>query len=332
MLKKSFILPFILVLIVSLVFAYVNYTGKSDRQSSSKVLVAITQIAPHPSLDKIREGIVAKLKAYGLEDSQIVFQNAQGSPATALQVAQKFVSMKPSVIVPITTPSAQAAVSATKTSTIPVIFSAVSDPISAKLADPHRPSSTIAGISDLSPAEKQVDLIETLLGKNAKIGILYNAGEANSVALVRLFESACQAKNITLVKAIASNTNDVAGAATSLLSKEINAIFIPNDNTVISAFESVLRVANVHKIPVFTGDPESVERGALASIAFDQYEIGLDTGNMVVDFLKGEKIVDLGVKMPSKIVTSLNKNVADSLGILIPDELLKNVRMITQKN
>lgn len=331
MIKKIYTFSAICILLAAFVTLYHRYSSPQVASSQKKLVVAITQIVPHPSLDKIREGILVKLREYGLTDDQIIFQNAQGNPSIALQVAQKFVSLAPAVIVPITTPSAQAAVSAAKSSGIPVIFSAVSDPVSAKLEDPGQVSDMVAGISDFFPTEKQVKLIQDVMGPGVKIGILYNAGEANSVALVSVFEKECIKLGLILVKSAVSSTNDVANAARNLISKGIHAIFIPNDNTVVSALESVLRVTNAHQIPIFTGDPESVERGALGSVAFGQYEIGLDTGDMVVSFLKGEKIRDLGVKKSSKEILTLNPDVAKNFGIEIPKSLLIQAHLVKTK-
>jgi putative ABC transport system substrate-binding protein len=330
MIKKVYTFSAICILFAVLFTLYRHYSP-SQVPSSPKKLVAITQIVPHPSLDKIREGILVKLREYGLTDDQIIFQNAQGNPSIALQVAQKFVSLAPTVIVPITTPSAQAAVSAAKSSSIPVIFSAVSDPVAAKLDDPGQVSDMVAGISDFFPTEKQVKLVQDVMGPGVKIGILYNAGESNSVALVNVFEKECTKLGLSLVKAAVSSTNDVANAARNLISRGIHAIFIPNDNTVVSALESVLRVTNTHQIPIFTGDPESVERGALGSVAFGQYEIGLDTGDMVVSFLKGEKIRDLGIKKPTKEILTLNPDVARNFGIEIPKSLLIQAHLVKTK-
>jgi putative ABC transport system substrate-binding protein len=323
MFKKIFILP---LLFIS--FCVVFYLSRSFVKDDQGVIVAITQIAPHPSLDKIREGITEVLLENGVTQEKIAFQNAQGNPTTALQIAQKFVSMNPRVIVPITTPSAQAALSAVKTAHIPIIFSAVSDPLSAKIIDPTIFNPYVAGVSDLSPVKAQVDLLIKLMGKNIAVGVLYNAGEANSVTLVDLFEKEARAHGLTIIRATVSSTNDAASATLSLVGKGVKAIFIPNDNTVISAFESVLRAASTHKIPIFTADPESVERGALASIAFDQREVGRETGRMVVQFLAGEKMENLGVRTPRKVVTSLNKNAATTLGVDLPEDLLQTAHIV----
>jgi putative ABC transport system substrate-binding protein len=253
----------------------------------------------------------------------VIFQNAQGSPATALQIAQKFVSLNPKVIVPITTPSAQAAYAVAKGASIPVIFSAVSDPKSAKLYDETAPNPLIAGVSDLSPVRDQVTLIKKIFPDIQTICVLYNAGEANSLALINLFERDANSMGISVIRVTVATTNDV-GAATMNCVGKADVIYIPNDNTVISAFESVINIAHRHKIAVFTADPESVTRGALGCIAYNQYDIGRKTGEMIVKHIIEHTPLDqLGVKHPDKMEMILNLKTAASLGLTIPQALIQ---------
>lgn len=284
-------------------------------------VVAITQIAPHPSLDEIRRGIVDELKVQSI-DADILFENAQGNIAIATQIAQKFVSQQPTVIVPITTPSTQAVYAAAKAKGIPVVFAAVSDPVGAKLVPQiGQAGDGITGISDLSPIAEQINLMLTVLPNAKTIGIIYNPGEANSEALVRLFEQGLPS-TVTLIKAPAINTPDVTQAAKSLASKKVDMIYIPNDNTVISALDAVIQTADEYKIPIFAADPESVKRGCLGAVAHSQYQLGRETGILVAKVLKGEAISTLPVERPKKVEMSLNLAVARKLGILMPESLL----------
>ncbi len=294
-----------------------------QNKKSPNIIVAITQIAPHPSLDQIRAGIIDRLNLAGISNDQILFQNAQGSPATALQIAQKFLSLNPKVIVPITTPSAQAVYTVAKNGHIPLIFSAVSDPKAAKLYDPSAPNPLVAGVSDLSPVHDQVLLIKKIFPDLQTIGVLYNAGEANSLALVDLFEKEANSMGLTVIRSTVANTNDVSTAVANFAGKT-NVIYIPNDNTVISAFESVITVANRYKMAVFTADPESVARGALGSVAYNQYDIGRKTGELIVEYLIDHKpISEIGVQKPKKIELVLNLKTAKALGISLPSDLVR---------
>lgn len=327
MFKKSIVLA-ISALTLTIIFFLFN-----SSEEEKKIVVAVTQIAPHPSLDRIRTGITDVLKEAGIQEDQIIYQNAQGNPATALQIAQKFVSLKPQVIVPITTPSAQAALTAAKASNVPVIFSAVSDPLSAKLVDESLTSDISAGVSDLSPVQEQVQLLKDLFGANIDVGILYNVGETNSVTLVDQFEKAALDLGMRIHKATASSTNNVGSATQSLIAKGVRAIYIPNDNTVISALESVLHATTITKTPIITADPESVQRGALASIAHDQYEIGRETGRMILEFLKeGKPLKQLGVRTPKETVLSLNLDLARQSNITIPEGLAKKAKFLVKSS
>lgn len=287
-------------------------------ENTDKIQVAITQIAPHPSLDTIRRGIMDRLEKAGIPHNQIIFQNAQGSPATALQIAQKFVSLSPRVIVAITTPSAQAAVSTASPAGIPVIFSAISDPEGAKLT---HTAHAIAGVCDRSPIKKQIKLIRQFLPKARVIGVLYNAGEANSVSLIQSFEHEAKKQGFLVTHATVMGTNNV-GTSTSHLIGKVDAIYIPNDNTVISAFDSVIAITQRYKVPVFTADPDSVKKGALASIAYNQYEIGTKTGDMILDLLQNHTSPhELGIQTPSRIETAVNIDTARHLTVSIPKDL-----------
>lgn len=298
--------------------------------------VAITQIAPHPSLDEIRRGILDVLKENGIQENDILYQNAQGSPATALQIAQKFVSLRPKIIIPITTPSAQAVYKLSKEAGLSMIFSAVSDPYAARLMPEkgthNPPPKDIAGVSDLSPIKEQLDFLQQLMPNVKTIGVLYNAGEANSNALITLFTQEARDRGLTVLPAIVMGTTNVSPAFMTLIGR-VDAVYIPNDNTVISAFESLLPLAKKHKIPIFTADPESVEKGALACVAYNQYDIGLTTGKMVASFLKGDSLSALGVQKPQKVEYVLNKKTAAMLEIPLSKEILRSVtRVIPQEH
>jgi putative ABC transport system substrate-binding protein len=288
---------------------------------TAKQTITITQIVPHPSLDTIHRGIVDVLREGGITEDQILFENAMGNIATAAQIAQKFVSQKPTVIVPITTPSTQTAYAAAKDAGIPVFFSAVSDPVAAKLVPSMQQAGDgITGISDLSPIVQQVDLIKAILPKVATLGVVFSPGESNSVALVALLDTACTAQGIRLIRSPASSTTDVVTATRALVGR-VDALYIPNDNTVVSALMSLLQVAQEHKIPVFSADPESVGRGCLASLSHNQYQLGRQTGELVLRYLKGTPVKELLPAYGKKTELVFNLKVAETLGITIPEEI-----------
>jgi putative ABC transport system substrate-binding protein len=282
--------------------------------------VALTQIVEHPSLDAARRGILDELAAAGFTPGQnlkVDYQNAQGNPATAAQIARKFVGEQPDVIVAITTPSAQAVAAVTRE--LPIVFCSVSDPVGAKLvSNLDKPSGNITGTSDLSPIAEQLDLIRELSPKVKTLGVIYNPGETNSVSLVGLLKQLAPGKGFQVVEAAAPKSGDVLSAARQLAGKA-EAIYIPLDNTVVSALEAVIKVGREAKIPIYSADTDSVGRGTVASLGFDYYDVGRQTGQQVVRVLRGEKPGAIPVERVRKLNLFLNPQAAEAIGMSIPD-------------
>lgn len=281
-----------------------------ETSPKNKKIVAITQISPHPSLDRILEGITDTLKTNENSDLEIIFQNAQGNVATATQIAQRFVSLKPNVIVPITTLSAQTVYAAAMGKGIPLVFVAITDPIAARLVNTDGSNIPfVTGVSDAPPYAKQVEQMQTILGKKElKIGIIYNPGEPNALSQIKHIEAEIILSGGNVIESAASSTVAVSQATAQLVGK-VDAIYLPNDNTIISALTSVLKITHEHKIPVFSSDPESVERGCTAAIAPDQYQLGVQAGKIIIRLLKGEKTDTILVEKSSKISEYVNTNI-----------------------
>jgi putative tryptophan/tyrosine transport system substrate-binding protein len=296
---------------------------------AGKKSIAVTQIVEHPSLNAIRDGLKEELAASGFEaDKSLAWQweSAQGSPSTATQIAKKFAGESPDVIVAISTPSAQSAIAAAPK--LPVIFSGVTDPLSAKLVtNLQQPGGLVTGVSDLAPIDKHLELIQQISPQTKRIGVLYNAGESNSVSQVNLLKTAATAKNITIVEATVTNSSEVATAAKSLVGK-VDSLYIPTDNTIVSALEGVLQVGIANKIPVYAGDIDSVDRGAIATLGFNYKDVGKQTGKMVVRILKGEKPGTIAVETPSQLNLVINTKAAKQMGLTIPDRILKTAQKV----
>ncbi|MBY0281499.1 MAG: ABC transporter substrate-binding protein [Alphaproteobacteria bacterium] len=334
--KKTYTFVFA-VIIGILIFLGYRFTQNQESTKDSlltpqKTLVAITQIAPHPSLDTIRKGITDVLKENNIPESGILFQNAQGNVSTAAQISQKFASLSPKVIVPITTPSSQSAYATAKARDIPVVFVAVSDPVAAKLsANLEKGSEGITGVYDAVPVEEQAMLMKNILGSNKDspltIGLLYNPGEANSVSAIERIVVFLNKLNISVVRVTAPTTRDVSTATKSLVGK-VDAIYIPDDNTCISALDAVLKISQEHKIPVFSADPESVERGCLATLAPNQYEIGRQAGKMIIAVLQGKSVEKIPLEKASALTLVLNQESARHLGITFPQNILTKANKI----
>lgn len=302
--------------ILKSIFSFLVCLGAYDACAASKK-VALTQIAPHPSLDKIRQGIEDELRSFDPHIT-IVFDNAQGSIVTATQIAQKFSASDVDLIVPITTPSAQAVCNTLKNlkNEIPVVFAAVSAPERAKIINKEQVT-PVTGVSDRPPLKAQLQLMKQLMPNLKKVGILYNAGEDNSHSALEELKEISREFQIEIIEGACSQTSEVSTVATNL-SEKVDALFIPNDNMVISALDSVLKVTQGKK-PVFTLDPESVTKGCLGSVAYDQYEMGRLVGKIAIRILNGEAPQAIPVETPNQVTTSVNLVAAKALGISIPD-------------
>ena len=286
--------------------------------------VAITAIVEHPALDATRDGVVEALKAAGFtpgETLKVEYQSAQGNPATAAQIARQFVGARPDVIVPISTPSAQAVVASTRD--IPVVFTAVTDPVGAQLVRSlEKPGANVTGVSDMAPVAEHVALIREIVPSVKRLGVVYNPGEPNSVSLVKALKDEAQKAGLTVVEATATKSADAQSAARSLVGKA-DAVYVPLDNTVVSALESVVAVGQQAKLPVFSADTDSVARGAVASIGFDYRQVGRQTGEVVARILKGDKAVDVPVTFAKGSDLFVNPKSAAAMGVTIPEAVTK---------
>ncbi|ENM5833543.1 ABC transporter substrate-binding protein [Vibrio metoecus] len=285
--------------------------------------VAVSQIVEHPALDATRQGLLDGLKAKGYEEGKNLefdYKTAQGNPAIAVQIARQFVGENPDVLVGIATPTAQALVSATKT--IPIVFTAVTDPVGAKLVKQlEQPGKNVTGLSDLSPVEQHVELIKEILPNAKSIGVVYNPGEANAVSLMELLKLSAAKHGIKLVEATALKSADVQ-SATQAIAEKSDVIYALIDNTVASAIEGMIVAANQAKTPVFGAATSYVDRGAIASLGFDYYQIGVQTADYVAAILEGKAPGTLDVQVAKGSDLVINKTAADKLGISIPDAVL----------
>ena len=286
--------------------------------------VAVTAIVEHPALDAVRDGVKDALKAAGYEDGKNLkwqYQSAQGNTGTAAQIARKFVGDKPNAIVAIATPSAQAVIASTKS--VPVVFSAVTDPVAAKLVPSWEPSkNNVTGVSDLLALDKQMDLVKQVVPAAKRIGMVYNPGEANSAVVVKELQALLPKMGWTLVTAAAPRSVDVSSAARSLIGK-VDVIYTNTDNNVVSAYESLVKVGQDAKIPLVASDTDSVKRGAVAAYGINYRDLGEQTGRMVVRILKGEKPGDIKTEVSSKMELFVNPGAAEKQGVKLPDDLVK---------
>ncbi|MGG7580161.1 ABC transporter substrate-binding protein [Rhizobium sp. Nf11,1] len=298
---------------------------------ADNVTVAVTAIVEHPALDAARKGVLDVLTAAGYKEGEnlkFLFESAQGNPATAAQIARQFAGDEPNVIVPISTPSAQAVVSSTRD--IPVVFTAVSDPLGAQLVkNMNKPGGNVTGLSDMSPVAEHLALIKEIVPKVKTIGYLYNSGEANSVSLLAVLKAEAEKAGLTVVESAATKSAEVQGAARALAGRA-DAIYVPTDNTIISALEGAVSVAEESKLPLFTADTDSVSRGSIAALGFNYYDVGKQTGEIVVRVLKGENPGDIAVKTAAGSDLVVNKAAAAKMGVTLPESVLSRANKVIE--
>ena len=312
-----------------IMLAAATLTQADDHQT----VVAITQIVEHPALDAVYQGVKDELAEQGYtegENLKMMHESAQGNQAIAAQIARKFVGEHPDVIVAIATPSAQTVAAAARN--IPVVFSAVTDPVAARLVQSwEKPGANITGVSDMLPIDKHLDMLLRVMPDARRIGTVYNPGEANAVALVEMIEERLEERGLELVRGAATKTSEVLGAARSLVGK-VDAIYLTTDNTVISAAEAVISVGERADIPVFAADTATVERGAVAALGFDYYRHGRQTGKMVTRILDGADTATMPVETMEELDLFVNPGAAERMGITLTDDLIQEAKKVVKSD
>lgn len=329
--SSHFKLPNLFIPIVSSIPLLLLASGCDQR--ATKKVVAVTQIVAHPSADAVRQGLKDGLAEAGYVDGKNitwVFENAQGNIATGIQIAQKFVGMHPDVIVPITTPSAQAVVSAARGTDIPIIFAAVTDPIQSNVVtNMEHPGGNVTGVTDGPPISRQLELIKEIMPHIQTLGVLYNPGETTPAKIAQEVDDLSRTMGFRVIKIGAAKISDVAAAFQKAVGS-VDAVYVPLDNTVLSAMDQVVSLSYQYKIPVFSSDSHSVKQGALASVGFSHYETGKKAAQMVVRLFKGEKPGNMSVASPATTDVYLNLKSAEKLEILLPVPLVARAKHVTR--
>ncbi|AHM57941.1 ABC-type uncharacterized transport system, periplasmic component (plasmid) [Peptoclostridium acidaminophilum DSM 3953] len=313
-----------ILLSTSLMAGCTKASGDLSASESKTYKIGISQIVEHPALDDARKGIIDALKEEGFVDGEnleIDFQNAQGDMPTAQTIADGFVSAKKDLIVAIATPSAQAAANATKD--IPIVFTAVTDPVAAGLvAALEKPGGNVTGSSDAAPMEKQFELVKTLVPKAKRMGIIYNTSEANSIAQVDKAKELSAKFGLEIVEIGITTVNDIDQALSSAKG-EIDVLYTPTDNIVASAMPLIANKCIENKLPLIGAEDAHVKSGALATEGISYYNLGLQTGKMAARILKGEAAQDMPVGFLENTELSINDETAKRIGLDIPESLNK---------
>ena len=285
------------------------------------VKIGISQFVSHPSLDAVVTGFKAGMEEAGYTGEKISYDenNAETDQATNTSIAGKLAADSDiDLVLAVATPSAQAAAQAI--TNVPVLFSAVTDPVDAKLvASNEAPGANVTGTSDMNPVDEQLQLLKDLVPDAKKVGIVYSSGEANSAVQVKMAKEAAKGLGLTIEEAAVSASSEVQQAASSL---DVDGYYVPTDNAVVSALEGLLQVAEKNKVPVISADGESVKRGATATYGINYEKLGEQTAAMAVKLLKGEaEPATMPVETISEVDLYLNEDAAKKAGIEFTDEM-----------
>jgi len=298
--------------------------------AAQKPLIGISKIVSHPALDAVEKGIKDELAARKI-DADYDLQNANGDINTAASIANKFKSEKVTVAVGIATPTAQSLVKNLKD--VPVVFSAVTDPVKAGLVKSlKKGEKNVTGVSDMTPVKQQIELL-LRMKKVKRLGHIYTSSEENAVVLAGIVKQACKELGIEFVETTVSKSAEVKQATQAII-RRVDALYVSTDNTVVSAMSAIADVAMKSKVPIMSADPSSsASHPVLASWGFDYYKMGRATGQMVAEILKGKKTE----QMPTRFMTRasdvdllVNLDVAKKLGITVPKDLITSANTVIE--
>ncbi|MET3634037.1 tryptophan ABC transporter substrate-binding protein [Streptococcus porcorum] len=310
-----------LALVIIAVLGYQSVTKKETKTTSATtVKVGVLQFVTHEALDEIYRGIKAGLEeeGYSGDKLKIDFLNAEGDQSKVQTMSQKLVANQNDVLIGIATPAAQGLASATKE--IPIIMGAVTDPVGAKLVKSlDQPGGNITGVSDKTPIKAQVELIKELTPNVKTVGVIYSSSEDNSKSQVEEFKTLAEKAGLEVVVKSVPSTNEIKTTSEVLLS-QVDAVWVPLDNTIASAFSTLVQVAKEAKKPIYPSVDTMVEEGGLASVVIDQYQLGVETGKMAAKVLKGEDVSTLPVNVFDEGTPVYNEEVAKELGITLPEK------------
>lgn len=300
-------------------------TIPSVAAADSSYRISVSQFVEHPALDAVLKGFQDYLADEGIEASYNV-HNAQANMATAGQIGTQIMGEKPDLILAIATPTAQAVAQALKKAphmhATPFLFTAITNPVAAGLVkDLNHPGGNISGVSDRLPLDQHIGMVLRFFPELKTLGVIYNAGEANSKSTVRGIQALGQLKGFGIIEATVSKSSDVYQATKSLVGRA-DAVFVPTDNTVVSALESAVKVCTQAKLALFCADVDSVKRGAIAAMGFDYYKHGRQTGAMAQRIFNGANPGDMPVESQKELELHLNLASARQMGVNVPQAIV----------
>ncbi|MBY5034842.1 ABC transporter substrate-binding protein [Streptococcus gallolyticus] len=313
-----------LISLVVLVAGALYFDGKKSTETAENkiVKIGILQFVTHDALDEIEKGIEDGLSDAGYDGNnvELTVLNAEGDQSKIQTMSKKLVSDQNDVVIGIATPAAQGLAAAT--SDIPVVMGAISDPVGAKLVkNLDKPEANITGVSNQVPLKQTVELIQQVTPSVKKIGVLYSSSEDNSVSQVKTFKEYAEAAGLTVEEFAVPSTNEIK-TTVGIMTGKVDAIFVPQDNIIASAFPTVISAATPAKVPVYSSVDTMVKQGSIASVAQSQYGLGTETAKIAVKILAGKKVADVPVNVVDTGTPTLNLQAAKDLGIVIPSDLL----------
>jgi len=305
--------------------AAVAVLASAINASAEPVRISISQFVEHPALNAVMKGFKDDLQENGIVADYKDY-NANGNMGTAGQIATQIAADAPDLIVAIATPCAQASAKAydkaPQLANTPMLFTAITDPLAAGLVkDYQHPGPNITGVSNQMPMDKHLEMVRRFLPQLKTLGVMYNSGEVNSVSNVKRLKEAAGKMGIAIIDGPVTNSADVFQAAQSLVGK-VDAVFVPTDNTVVSALETVIKVCEKTRLPLFSADTDSVKRGAIAAMGFDYYQHGRQTGVMARKILAGAKPADLPVEFQENLTFHINPEAGKRMGLTIDQAIL----------
>lgn len=307
----------------------INNERTETTQTGKPIEIGVTQIIEHPALDSARLGFIDALASKGLKDGEnlkIDFQNAQGDGPTAQTIAQNFVSGKKDLIFAIATPTAEAAFNATNE--IPILITAVTDPVDAGLAETlEKPGTNVTGTSDAAPMDRQFQLLKELLPNVKKVGIIYNTSERNSEIQVEMAKKLSGDYGLEIITQGITGTNEMPQVLDFITGK-IDVMYIPTDNMVASSMAIISQKCMDKRIPIIGSEQAHVEGGALATEGIDYYKLGFQTGLMAIEVLNGAKPETMPIETLKETTLAINIEAAKQLGIVIPQEMLDKAEIV----
>lgn len=333
MMKNKNLLATIIALTV-MVVAALFLTQKEQNNSTNsteKVKIGVLQFVTHDSLDEIYKGIKAGLEEGGYsttDNLEIDFMNAEADQSQVQTMSKKLVDNGNELLIGIATPAAQGLANAT--TELPIIMGAVTDPVGANLvSDLKNPGGNITGVSDQTPVADAVSLIKEITPDAKTIGVLYSSNEDNSKIQVEEFKAAAEEAGYTVLEYAVASSNELASTVEVATSKT-DVLFTPVDNTVASAFSTVVSVANKTKTPIFTSVEDMVEGGGIASVTLSQYDLGVATGKMAAKILDGANPADTPVQIFNEGTVVVNQKVAKELGITLSDDVINQASKVIE--